>query len=86
MSIDNAAKAGRHRDTCVESGSAILYNSCVDNVVNIWRQPIDGGEPKQVTDFKDSEISSFAWSRDGRSLALTRGTLVSDAVMISQVK
>ena len=83
---------GRRLDTAFAllqwsvDGSAILYNSSVGNVVNIWRQPIDGGEPKQVTDFKDSEISSFAWSRDGRSLALTRGTLVSDAVMISQVK
>lgn len=67
-------------------GRAILYNSSVNKVVNIWSQPVDGGKPKQVTDFKDSEISSFAWSRDGRSLALTRGTLASDAVMISQVK
>ena len=83
---------GRRLDTAFAllqwsvDGSAILYNSSVDNVVNIWRQQIAGGEPKQVTDFKDSEISSFAWSRDGRSLALPRGTLVSDAVMISQVK
>ena len=30
--------------------------------------PLDGGEAKQVTDFKDSLMSAFAWSRDGKWL------------------
>jgi len=34
---------------------------------NIWAQPIEGGAAKQLTDFKDRDIFSFDWSRDGKS-------------------
>ena len=67
-------------------GRAILYNATNQNVSNIWSQPVDGGPPKQITDFKDLSITSFGWSRDGRTFACTRGTVTSDVVMISQVK
>jgi eukaryotic-like serine/threonine-protein kinase len=67
-------------------GSAILYNSRIGNAVNIWSQPVDGSEPKQVTNFKDSDISAFAFSRDGRWLATARGTVTSDAVTITELK
>ncbi len=67
-------------------GSAIYYNSNVDNVSNIWRQAIGGGPPRQVTHFKDSEISAFAFSHDERWLATTRGTETSDAVLISEIR
>ena len=50
-----------------------------------WRA-IDGGSPKQITDFKDSSINNFSLSRDGRWLALVRGTMASDVVLITEVK
>jgi len=64
-------------------GKSILYNATVNNVTNIWSQPLDGGPAKQVTDFKDSLLSGFAWSRDGKNLACTRGVQMRDAVLIS---
>jgi Tol biopolymer transport system component len=67
-------------------GSAIFYNASVDNVGNIWQQPVDGSEPKQITNFKEADISSFAFSRDARTLACARGTLASDALMIGEIK
>ncbi len=67
-------------------GRAVLYNTITNNVVNIWNQPIDGGEPKQVTDFKDATITSFAWSRDGHWLGCSRGTETSDAILITEIK
>jgi eukaryotic-like serine/threonine-protein kinase len=67
-------------------GRAVLYNTITNNVVNIWNQPIDGGEPKQATDFKDASITSFAWSRDGHWLACSRGTETSDAILITEIK
>lgn len=67
-------------------GRAILYNATTHNVSNIWSQPVDGGTPKQVTNFKDASINSFAWSRDGHWLACSRGTITSDAVLITQIK
>jgi tricorn protease-like protein len=52
----------------------------------IWNQAIDGGQPKQVTDFKDATITSFAWARDGHWLACSRGTESSDAILITEIK
>jgi serine/threonine protein kinase/Tol biopolymer transport system component len=67
-------------------GNSIQYLATNNNVTNIWSQPLDGGSAKQVTDFKDSLMSGFAWSRDGKTLACTRGILFSDAILISDVK
>lgn len=50
---------------------------------NIWSQPLDGSPPKQITDFKsDRVIFSFDWSRDGKRLAVARGTRTTDVVLI----
>ena len=67
-------------------GQSILYTTNNNNVTNIWSQPVHGGAPKQVTDFKDSYMSGFAWSRDGKLLACTRGILMRDAVLITDLK
>jgi hypothetical protein len=56
------------------------------NVTNIWSQPLEGGPPKQVTDFQESLITGFAWSRDGKQLVCTRGVLMRDAVLIADAK
>jgi hypothetical protein len=39
-----------------------------------------------VTDFKSDRIFSFDWSRDGKQLAVARGALTSDMVLISNFK
>jgi eukaryotic-like serine/threonine-protein kinase len=49
---------------------------------NIWGQPIEGGEPKQLTNFEDSLILSFDWMKDG-SLVASRGVITSDVVLIN---
>lgn len=41
---------------------------------------------KQITNFKADGILTFAFSRDGRKLALARGSTASDAVLISEEK
>jgi Tol biopolymer transport system component len=65
---------------------SIYYTVISDNVSNIWSQPIDGGKPKQLTDFKDMLITSFAWSQDGKQLACSRGALNRDAILITDLK
>jgi serine/threonine protein kinase/Tol biopolymer transport system component len=65
-------------------GKAILYTTNTNNVTNIWAQPIDGGAPKQVTDFKELYMTGFAWSPDGRQLAVSRSNYSRDAVIISE--
>jgi len=49
---------------------------------NVWAQPIDGGPARQLTDYKDRDIFSFDWSRDG-SLVASKGVITSDVVLIS---
>lgn len=51
---------------------------------NIWAQPIDGSPAKQLTDFKDRDIFSFDWSRDG-SLVASKGVITSDVVLINDI-
>jgi Tol biopolymer transport system component len=41
---------------------------------NIWRQNLAGGAPKPITNFDSGQIFDFDWSRDGKQLALTRGS------------
>jgi Tol biopolymer transport system component len=58
----------------------------IDNrrgVSNIWSLPLAGGSPKQLTDFTDDRISWFGWSRDGQRLAVSRGVVTSDVMLIS---
>jgi Tol biopolymer transport system component len=66
-------------------GRLIHYSINQNNVTNIWSQAPEGGEPKQVTDFKNSVMTGFAWSRDGKQLACTRGVLTRDAVLIADL-
>lgn len=66
-------------------GRTITYVCTRGGVSNIWGQPLVGGAPKQLTDFKTEQIRAFAWSRDGQ-LAVSRGVVNSDVVLISEVK
>jgi len=67
-------------------GKSIFYTVSANNVTNIWSQSLDGGPPKQVTEFNDLFMTSFAWSRDGKQLACTRGSLVRDAILVTDLK
>ncbi len=67
-------------------GKSILYSVNRSGVSNVWGQPLDGGAPKQLTFFKDSLMTGFAWSRDGKMFAATRGALMRDAVLISDLR
>lgn len=66
---------------------ALTYVSNSGGASNIWNLPIDGGPPQQLTDFKpDLFIQCFAWSRDGKQLAVARGTSISDIVLIKNFR
>jgi serine/threonine protein kinase/Tol biopolymer transport system component len=67
-------------------GRSLLYSVITNNVSNIWSQALDGGKPTQLTHFKEHLITAFDWSRDGRQLAVARGLIIRDAVLISNSK
>ena len=55
-------------------------------VSNIWRQSLEGSPPEQITHFPAGRIFWLAYSRDGKSLAIARGSMASDVVLISNVR
>ena len=68
------------------AGDAVEYALTRNGVSNIWRQKLEGGPPRQITNFESGQIFEFDWSRDGRQLALTRGSESSDVIMISNFR
>src|SRR5580765_4986192 len=67
-------------------GSAVVYVITSSGVSNIWEQPLVGGPPKQLTDFRDQRIFSFASSRDGKQIAMSRGAANSDVISITNFR
>jgi Tol biopolymer transport system component/DNA-binding winged helix-turn-helix (wHTH) protein len=67
-------------------GRTVAYINSPDGVSNIWVQSIDGGQPKQLTNFNSEQILYFAWSPDGKQFACVRGHINRDIVSISNFK
>jgi serine/threonine protein kinase/Tol biopolymer transport system component len=65
---------------------AVCHIDTPQGVSNVVCLPLDGGAPFPVTDFKTDRIDAFDWSADGRRLALSRGSLSSGVVLISDSK
>jgi Tol biopolymer transport system component/predicted Ser/Thr protein kinase len=63
-------------------GAAIFYPLLSGGTWNLWKQPIGGGPPAQVTFLEDS-LHDFDWSFDGKTLACSRQSTLSDAVLIT---
>ena len=54
-----------------------------DGATNLWRFPLDGSAPRPVTAFASEQILNYRWSPDGKTLAMSRGTLSTDVVLIT---
>jgi Tol biopolymer transport system component len=81
----------RPRTTFVEAGiqwtpdgRALSFIDNRDGVSNVWLQPLDGGPPKQLTNFTSETIFRFAWSPDGKMIVAERGTETGDIVLINR--
>lgn len=72
----------KHTVQWTPDGRSINYAVHRDNASNIWSQPVDGGPAQQVTHFADPQIFNFAYSPDGKKLALSRGTYGRDVVLL----
>jgi eukaryotic-like serine/threonine-protein kinase len=67
-------------------GHSLVYLDTRTGVSNLWAQSLNGGRPTQLTDFRSDHIYCFAFSRDGRQLALTRGDKISNVVLFNNLK
>jgi len=76
---------GRYARGTVEwtpDGKFISYIARVGGVPNIWKVPVNGGDPIQVTTFQSGRLFNFAYSADGKSIVLSRGDVESDVFLI----
>ncbi len=64
----------------------IVYRDVQNGVYNLWVQPLDGGKPKQLTQFTSGEIAWWAWSHDGKQLAFVRTTTTSDVILLNNFR
>lgn len=67
-------------------GRSIVYGITKGGVTNLWAQPVDGGAPKQITNFTSDIVYSFDFSRDGKQITFSRGSIPSDVILISGFK
>jgi Tol biopolymer transport system component len=67
-------------------GRAGVYVQNVGDVSNLWSLPLDGGEPRQLTQFTFGRIFFYDFSPDGKRLALGRGSFSGDVVLIKNFK
>jgi eukaryotic-like serine/threonine-protein kinase len=77
-----ASTVGERLVRWVPGGWGLAYLDSPGGVSNIWVQPLDGGSPQELSNFKAETIESFDWSPDGRRVAIVRGTETSDVVLI----
>jgi serine/threonine protein kinase len=67
-------------------GRGITYPDKRGGVGNLYVQPVSGGKPYPLTHFVSERIVWFAWSKDGKQIAIARGTESRDAVMITNFR
>jgi len=63
-------------------GRALAYPVKEKGVDNVWLQPLDGRQGRQITNFQRDRIGSIHWSPDGRTLGILRYHRESDMVLM----
>jgi len=62
-------------------GKSIVYVVREKGVDNLWTQSMDGKNRKQLTFFPKDLILRYAYSKDGKQIAIERGNIESDAFL-----
>ena len=67
-------------------GQALVFRGFESFVTNLWKQPLSGGPPIQVTNFKTEFIFNYAFLRNSQRLILSRGQTLSNVVLIKDFR
>ena len=63
-------------------GKAAVYSVRENGVDNLWLQPFDGSQGRQITNFQSDQIQNFQFSPDGSVLGVFRQHTESDVVLL----
>jgi hypothetical protein len=66
-------------------GTGVLFAVREKNVDNLWAQPFGNTASRQLTHFTSERIASYRFSPDGTKLAIQRGHIEADAVLLRDV-
>ena len=72
--------------TWMPDGKSLIYIDTRGGVSNLMKQPIAGGTPAPLTKFTSEQVFSYAVSPDQKQVAVVRGRVSSDVVLVSSVK
>jgi hypothetical protein len=64
----------------------MIYTETKGDVGNLWTLSLENGTPRQITKFDSERILSFAWSRDAKQFAITRGTPSADIILMKDFR
>jgi len=67
-------------------GKSITFMDYVGERSDLWAQPIDGSPRVKLTNFGRPWLSRRSYSRDGKRIAITRGEIFWNAVMLKGLK
>jgi Tol biopolymer transport system component len=65
---------------------SLVYARTEAGVSNLWSLPLDGRPAQQLTQFTVGRIFSFDFSPDGKRIAMGRGALSGDVVLIKNFR
>ncbi len=65
--------------------SALTLAGVQNGVSNLYQLPLEGGALSPLTNFKSDWIFRYAWSKDGKMLAVERGMPINDVILISDL-
>ena len=86
MSFPMVSGMGMATPQWAQDGPGLYFNLTRQGAANIWKMEAPGGPVKQVTNFPSGLIASYAWSQDGKTLYVARGTRSSDVVLLRTSK
>jgi serine/threonine protein kinase len=69
-----------------DDGQSVIVNTMPNDRRNLWRVPLDGGEPERLTNFDDLLLFHFAYTPGRKGFVVSRGEVTRDAMLISGLR
>jgi len=79
----NEASISLNLRTSVTDSRSLIFVDHSSGYSNLFRTSMANNLRKRLTNFKSDRISAYAFSKDGKKIAILRGSQASDVLMLS---